>query len=75
MRLHSDGHTTGEAAIVACWDTDRLDLARVDIQPRPERLCTAPARQAGTIENAVRLATGARRRGSDASRWTGMSAP
>lgn len=24
MRLHSDGHTTGEPAIAACWDADRL---------------------------------------------------
>ena len=31
MRLHSDGHTIGEPAILACWDADRLDLARVSI--------------------------------------------
>ena len=62
MRLHSDGHTTGEPAIVACWDADRLDLARVGIRPRPHRLCTAQARSDATIEEAVRLAMGTRRR-------------
>ena len=33
MRLHSDGHTIGEPAILACWDADRLDLARVGSLP------------------------------------------
>jgi uncharacterized protein len=62
MRLHSDGYTTGEPAIVACWDADRLDLARVGIRPHPSRLCTAHARGSRNIEQAVRLATGERRR-------------
>jgi hypothetical protein len=35
MRLHSDRHTTGEPAILACWDADRLDLGRVGIEPDP----------------------------------------
>ncbi len=62
MRLHSDGHTTGEPAILACWDADRLDLARVGIRPHPSRLCTVHARDGGNIAAAVRLAVGARRR-------------
>ena len=62
MRLHSDGHTTGEPAIVACWDADRLDLARVGIRPHPNRLCTSHARGSRNIEMAVRLAIGDRRR-------------
>ena len=57
MRLHSDGHTTGEPAIVTCWDADRLDLARAHIRPHPNRLCTLPAREPKRIEEAVRLAT------------------
>lgn len=61
MRLHSDGHTIGEPAILACWDADRLDLARVGIEPEPSRLCTEPARHARTIYAAVRLAVGERR--------------
>jgi uncharacterized protein len=61
MRLHSDGQTLGEVAILACWDADRLDLARVGIEPEPSRLCTAPARHPQTIDAAVRLAIGERR--------------
>ena len=61
MRLHSDGHTIGEPVILACWDADRLDLARVGIEPEPSRLCTEPARHAQTIDAAVRLAVGERR--------------
>jgi uncharacterized protein len=62
MRLHSDGHTTGERAILSCWDSDRLDLARVGIRPMPARLCTEAARQAGTIEVAIQMAEGRPRR-------------
>ncbi len=61
MRLHSHGHTVGEPAILACWDADRLDLARVGIEPCPSRLCTEPARRARTIEAAVRMSEGTRR--------------
>jgi len=61
MRLHSDGHTTGELAIVTCWDADRLDLARVGITPKANRMCTAPAREPKRIAAAVRLATRIRR--------------
>lgn len=61
MRLHSDGHTVGEPTILACWDADRLDLARVGIDPVPSRLCTEPARDMQTIRAAIRLAVGARR--------------
>ena len=68
MRLHSDGHTTGDVAVLACWDSDRLDLARVGIEPEPARLCTEPARHAKTIDAAVRLAIGQRR--ATNSTWT-----
>ena len=62
MRLHSDGHTT----VLACWDADRLDLARVGIQPQPQRLCTGVARDALTIGAAMRMAEGLSRRASSA---------
>lgn len=55
MRLHSDGHTQAEAAIQACWDADRLDLARVGIDPLPRYLCTAYAKWTPTIANAMRM--------------------
>jgi len=43
-RLHTDGHTTGDPTLLACWDADRLDLGRVGIHPAPHRLCTDAAR-------------------------------
>jgi uncharacterized protein len=43
-RLHTDGLTTGHPTWLACWDADRLDLARVGITPDPLRLCTDAAR-------------------------------
>ena len=42
--LHTDGHTTGDPTLLACWDADRLDLGRVGIEPRPDRLCTHEGR-------------------------------
>ena len=44
-RLHTDGHTAGDPTLQVCWDADRLDLGRVGITPRPERLCTQTARE------------------------------
>lgn len=43
-RLHTDGLTTGDATLQACWDADRLDLGRVGITVRSDRLCTDAAR-------------------------------
>jgi uncharacterized protein len=44
-RLHTDGLTEGDPTLQACWDADRLDLGRVGIMPKPDRLCTATARE------------------------------
>ena len=43
--LHTDGLTEGDPTLQACWDADRLDLARVGIIPKPQRLCTDAARK------------------------------
>jgi uncharacterized protein len=43
-RLHTDGHTVGDPALLACWDADRLDLGRVGITPSRSRLCTKAGR-------------------------------
>ena len=59
MRLHSDGHTEADAAIRACWDSDRLDLARVGIDPDPRRLCTKHARKLEVRVRANRMAQAA----------------
>lgn len=39
-RLHTSTHRTGNPTIDACFDADRLDLGRVDIVPRPEKMAT-----------------------------------
>ncbi len=41
---HTMGFTETDVSIQTCWDSDRLDLPRVDIYPESNRLCTAPAR-------------------------------
>ena len=62
MRLHSDGHTTGEPAVRACWDADRLDLGRVGIRPDPARLCSPEAMHEAVIAAAVNMAEGLARK-------------
>jgi uncharacterized protein len=65
-RLHTDGLIEGDPTLQACWDADRLDLARVGVMPVPGRLCTdsartmldwANARAAGGHEPAAMLAS------------------
>lgn len=57
-RGHSDGHLTGDATVLTCWDADRLDLGRVGIRPRAERLCTEAARDGAMLEWAYRRSLG-----------------
>jgi uncharacterized protein len=47
---HTGGRHDGSPTVLACWDADRLDLARAGITPRPERLCTEAARSPEVIE-------------------------
>lgn len=49
---HSDGHMDGDITVQVCWDSDRLDLGRVNIKPDPRRLCTSLAREPEYIEKA-----------------------
>lgn len=44
-RLHTDGLTSDDPTLGACWDADRLDLGRVGIAPSPRRLCTDAGRE------------------------------
>lgn len=53
---HSDGEVLADPTVMVCWDADRLDLARVGIEPEPGRLCTAYARQPEVIAAACRRA-------------------
>ncbi len=43
-RLHTEGLTTQDVTLQACWDADRLDLGRVGITPDLNRLCSDAAR-------------------------------
>jgi uncharacterized protein len=55
------GHTRGtgheDATVATCWDADRLDLARVGIDPDPRRLLTRMARRRDVIRKASDRAT------------------
>jgi len=43
-RQHTDGETDGDLTLRICWDSDRLDLARVGILPDIRYLCTDTAK-------------------------------
>ena len=43
-REHTDGKTDADLTVRICWDSDRLDLARVYIIPKEKYLCTPTAR-------------------------------
>jgi uncharacterized protein len=42
---HTHERTHPDITIQTCWDSDRLDLGRVGIQPHASRLCTEAAKQ------------------------------
>lgn len=46
---HTGGRRDPSPTVLACWDSDRLDLARAGIRPDPRRLCTEAARDARLI--------------------------
>lgn len=50
---HTVGRSHPNITVKTCWDSDRLDLMRVGIQPNPRFLCTDAAKQTETIEWAV----------------------
>ena len=54
IRHHSDGLIEADVTVQTCWDADRLDLGRVGIKPRPDRLCTEEARDPVLFELAYR---------------------
>ena len=39
-RFHNDGLTTPDLTIGTCWDADRMDLPRVGITPRSDKMST-----------------------------------
>ena len=51
---HSEGYMDAAVTVQTCWDADRLDRGRVRIQPNPEYLCTAAAKDPAILEWAYR---------------------
>ena len=49
-QYHTDGLTEADVTVQTCWDSDRLDLGRVGITPRPQYLCTPAAGDPAMIE-------------------------
>ncbi len=47
---HTDGKTDGDLTLRICWDSDRLDLARVGILPDVRYLCTNAAKDSLIID-------------------------
>lgn len=47
---HTSGRTEADPSVQVCWDADRLDLLRVGIRPRPDRLCTEAARDPALLD-------------------------
>ena len=45
IRHHTDGTTSDDPTIGACWDADRLDLGRVGIIPSPTYMSTTTGKQ------------------------------
>ncbi len=48
-RDHTNGRTQADISVQICWDSDRLDLARVGIRPHPQKLCTRAAKDPSVI--------------------------
>jgi uncharacterized protein len=53
---HTNGGTEADVTVQTCWDADRLDLLRVWIDPDPDRLCTAAARDPQILDWACQRA-------------------
>ena len=52
--LHTEGCLEGDITVQTCWDADRLDLGRVGITPRKEKLCTDAARDPDFLRWAIK---------------------
>jgi uncharacterized protein len=47
---HTEGLIEADITVQTCWDADRLDLGRVGITPRTDRLCTPAARDPAVLQ-------------------------
>ena len=71
-RQHTDGQTEGDLSIRICWDSDRLDLARVGILPDTRFLCTAAAKKEEILSWANSRASSNQTPGFVDSEWSPM---
>ena len=56
-RTHTGGRIPAHPTVMACWDSDRLDLPRIfGVRVRPEWLGTAAARDPATVKWATQRA-------------------
>jgi len=51
--LHTEGYLDGDMTLQTCWDADRLDLGRLGITPRTEKLCTDAAKDPVLLKWAI----------------------
>jgi uncharacterized protein len=51
--FHTEGHLGGDITVQTCWDADRLDLGRVGIIPRADKLCTDGAKDLSFLKGAI----------------------
>ena len=54
---HTHERTHSDITIQTCWDSDRLDLGRVEITPHPGKLCTEVAKTKEMIQRADECAS------------------
>ncbi|WOO41668.1 hypothetical protein [Rubellicoccus peritrichatus] len=57
-KFHTSGYTEADVTVMACWDSDRLDLGRCNIKPNPRFLCTEFAKKKSTIDKAYKRSRG-----------------
>lgn len=57
-RGHTSGHLSDNLSVQICWDSDRLDLFRVGIEPDPYYLGTNLAKMPYTIAYCMARSTG-----------------
>ena len=55
---HTSDRTHDDITVQACFDSDRLDLWRIGVQPDPEFLCTPLGKLPATIEGACKRSIG-----------------
>ena len=52
-KVHTNGLVSDDATVAICWDSDRLHLPRVGIQPDPARFSTDAAHGRARLDQAA----------------------